>query len=94
MTYLVNYKGVSHMNGSLLSWHLKETTETVGTQNHKKLPVWHTWQIVSLSLCLVSKAVSYKSGDSLQSGYNFCSAEVILTPSQRIVVTFTPILQF
>ena len=38
---------LTHMLGSLLSCPGKYTTETVGTQNHKKLPVWATWAIVS-----------------------------------------------
>ena len=78
---------MSHVFGSLLSWHWDE--------NHKKLPVWHTWHIVSLSLHLVSEVV--KSEDSPQSGNNFRSAKVrsnSYTNSTKIAITLEPIMQF
>ena len=45
-------------------------------KNHQKLPVWHAWHKMSVLLCLVSAAVCLKYGDSLQSGYDFCSAKM------------------
>ena len=41
------------MFGSFLSCPKNGTTETACTQNHQKLPVWHTWHIVRFFWCLI-----------------------------------------